>query len=348
MDKEQILEKLLLGIGEDIGSSLGLDKTQTSLLNRAFIGIIEYAKFKADPHGHKALPSKVNKAITSSNIALIESTLQKRNELILQKLDPINGSELQLYEVTKMINSPTIKSFIKLVVDESKQSELLSKPRKKKTKSRYYEEASWWHRFCEHLDKRYEDWRHELFAKALFLEQQNEGAISYSTLWQIALLPPEQWEDLAQYRSLAAELYVDGEFYGFVIPGTYSVRSAVDFDDGIGGRRFINDLISAMEHDKNIDDSGVISVPKDAEVLVKFSNKQKLMYLGDDYEDPQFDNVEDTPLQNRIRFFCSSLSRTGEELLDLAADISPSPDCERVIELGLNNIGEEGVYFKDV
>ncbi|MCH2160219.1 MAG: hypothetical protein MK096_15750, partial [Oleiphilaceae bacterium] len=339
---------LLLGIGEDIGSSLGLDKTQKSLLNRAFNGIIEYAKCKADPHGYKALTSKANEAINMSRLELIERTLQKRNELILQKFDPINGSELQLYEVTKMINSPTIKSFIKLVVDESKQDELLSKPRKKKTKSRYYEEASWWHRFCEHLNKRYEDWRHELFAKVLFLEQQNEGAISYSTLWQIALLPPEQWEDLAQYRSLAAELYVDGEFYGFVIPGTYSVRSAVDFDDCIGGRRFINDLISAMEHDKHIDNSGVISIPKDAEVLVKYSDKQKLMYLGDDYVDPEYDDVENTPLQSRVRFFCSRLSRTGEELLDLATDISPSPDCERVIELGLDNIGEEGVYFKDV
>ncbi|MEP1444749.1 MAG: hypothetical protein ABJK37_01370 [Paraglaciecola sp.] len=346
MEPEKILDKLLLGLGEDIGSTLGLNKTQKSLLNKAFNGIFEYAKFKVDPHGHKALTSKVNQAIIGSKIALIENALQKHNELILEKLETVDSSELALYELNKLINSPTIESFISLVVDASKESALISTPKKKKAKSHYYEGASWWHRFCEHLDKKYEDWRHDLFARALFLEQQNEGSISYSTLWQIAMLPPEQWEELEQYRSLAAELFVDGEFYGFVIPGTYSVRSAIDFSY-CSERRFLNDLISSMEHDRHIDDTGVIGLPKEAEILIKYGNKQKVMYLSDEYEDPQFDEVEGTPLQNQVRFFCSKLSRIGEELLDLATDVSPNPDSVRIIELGLDNLGEEGVYFKD-
>lgn len=70
------------------------------------------------------------------------------------------------------------------------------------------DEELWWNVFEELASRRNEEWRHELFAKSIAINESHPTTISLRTLWEIGLMESKDFTCLSTV--LNSSLYIDG------------------------------------------------------------------------------------------------------------------------------------------
>lgn len=337
--QQKIQTDLTNNLTDYISHTSKLSSEKTTILSKAVGSIIDYVAYKSDPKGNRFLVKNVKEGITKQHEAIINTALSLYTNIITKELESQETIEGLFLKTEKYFSNSSFQSFLKLLTEPPETSK-----RKKREKSKFHNNKTWWDRFCELLDGRYEEWRHVLLGTALYRESEHQGSLSYTTLWQIVHLPPHSWDDLTQYKSIAGEVWVNGQFHYNFFPATYSALSTMDYsiDDN---RRLICDLCEALSEDNLQHDSGVIVLNEEDENIFKINGRQYLIVKNKNYEDPVFENVENTPLEGKLRLFGTKLTYVGEEILDLATGIPVHAEVDKLFELAAKVLSDEGIEF---
>jgi hypothetical protein len=338
-----LLQKMLT----DLNVDGFLEENAKNAFTYAIKSIIDHVIFKLDPWGRTAYKKRLINELKAKQIEFFSQAMNRVNDIKVNELNKINDERKIMQETLKYLNNPVFIEFVQSL----KTSKYNWKGKSKNNNKYSSEDESWWDTFCDLMNKRHEPWRAKLLAEALKIQTTGIGSVSITTIWKIASLPPHSWEDLTQFLSLAGEIWVNGEYKMTVIPGAYSKISQLDYSVRNDMRRLVSDLDTSLNEDGlTRSESGPIVLSRNDENVFKLNGKEYKMITSPNYEDPFFtdeDIIDKDFMKSYFRFYGIWLSYIGEEIVQLAVDISVHEEAELLFEKCKIELLEDGLTIEE-